>query len=265
MKPQDHNDRIAWLRGPSSVCESIPQDSETPWRLVLLGPPGVGKGTQADLLSQHLGTCHLSTGDIFRAAGGSSECQQSPAMKQALEYMRRGELVPDSTVFELVRERIGCLCCDGGFILDGFPRTLSQALSLKELMSGHGLGLTAVVSYRLPVVEIVARLGGRRTCQKCKAVYHITERPPRVADRCDRCDGNLFQREDDRPDAIKVRLDAYERASAPVVAFYKNLCLLIEIEAAGSPEEICERTLNRIQAHHSRRAGPVAALDAVDY
>ena len=259
MKPQ--KDRGAWLQGPSVRCEGGPADSETPWRLVLLGAPGVGKGTQADLLNQRIGACHLSTGDILRAAAGRGGCDESPAMKEALEYMRRGALVPDSTVWEMVRERMNCLRCDGGFILDGFPRTLVQAESLKQLLDGQGLGLTAVVNYALPFAEIVARLGGRRTCEKCKAVYHVTERAPKVADRCDRCDGKLFQREDDRPESIQVRLEAYEQCTAPLITFYGSLCLLIEVEAKGSPEEICNRTIAKVEAHYARRLGPVAALD----
>ena len=261
MKPQSQKDRVAWLQGPAVRCEGVPPDSETPWRLVLLGAPGVGKGTQADLLNQRIGACHLSTGDIFRAAGRCGECGLSPAMQQALEYMRRGALVPDSTVWEVVRERLSCLQCDGGFILDGFPRTLGQAESLKQLMDSEGLGLTAVVSYSLPFSEIVARLGGRRTCEKCKAVYHVIERPPKVADLCDRCDGKLFQREDDRPESIKVRLETYEKSTAPLIEFYDKLCLLIDVEAKGSPEEICNRTLKRVKEHHARRVGSLAALD----
>jgi adenylate kinase len=261
MNTQSPKNRMAWLQGPALHCDGVPENSETPWRLVLLGAPGVGKGTQADLLNQRMGACHLSTGDIFREAGGRSDCVQSPAIKQALEYMRRGELVPDATVWEMVCERIMCLKCDGGFILDGFPRTVAQADSLKQLMDSEGLGLTAVVSYALPFDEIVARLGGRRTCEKCKAVYHVTERPSQVEDRCDRCEGKLFQREDDRPESIKVRLQAYEKSTAPVVEFYKKLCLLIEVEAKGSPEEICKRTMGKVQEHYSRRLGPVAAFD----
>src|SRR5271167_2805310 len=142
--------REAWLRGPAARCGEIPEGGQFPWRLVLLGAPGVGKGTQADLLNQRLGACHLSTGDVFRAAGSRSECEQSPAMKEAMGYMRRGALVPDSTVWEMVRERSECLRCSGGFILDGFPRTLGQAESLKQLMDSEGLVLTAVVSYELP-------------------------------------------------------------------------------------------------------------------
>ena len=140
----------------------------------------MGKGTQAELLTERLGACHLSTGDVFRAAGKRRDCDQSPAMKAALDYMRRGELVPDSTVWEMVRERSDCLLHCGGFILDGFPRTLGQAESLKELMEKEKISLSAVVNYELPVNEIVQRLSGRRTCEKCKSVFHVTERPPKV-------------------------------------------------------------------------------------
>jgi adenylate kinase len=171
-------------------------------------------------------------------------------MKEAMGYMRRGALVPDFTVWEMVRERRECLHCGGGFILDGFPRTLGQAQSLKELMENEGLALTAVVDYELPVSAIVARLGGRRTCEKCKAVYHMAERPPKVEGRCDRCDGNLFQREDDRPESIKVRLEAYDRSTAPLIEFYRGLGLLVQVEATGAPEEICERAMVALQSRH---------------
>ena len=151
----------------------MPEAGQTPARLVLLGAPGVGKGTQADLLTKSLRACHLSTGDVFRAAAGGRDCQPSPAMKEALDYMRQGALVPDSTVWEMVRERGACLRCGGGFILDGFPRTVGQAESLKNWMDGEGITLTAVVSYDLPENQIVSRLGGRQTCEKCKAVFHL--------------------------------------------------------------------------------------------
>src|SRR5215831_5574701 len=187
--PNDKPSRTTWLHGPSARCETVPTGSFLPWRIILLGAPGVGKGTQADLLNQRLLACHLSTGDVFRAAATRSDEQQTPATKDALACMRRGELVPDPTVWEMVRERGECLHCAGGFILDGFPRTLAQAASLKQFLDKDGLGLTAVVSYELPAPAIVARLSGRRTCEKCKAVYHITERPPKVEGHCDRCDG----------------------------------------------------------------------------
>ena len=242
MATQNKNDRVAWLQGPSAQCE-MPESAEAPWRLVLLGAPGVGKGTQADLLNQQLRACHLSTGDVFRAAASRSACELSPAMQAATEYMRRGALVPDATVWEMVRERKGCLHCVGGFILDGFPRTLAQAESLKQLMEEEGLSLTAVVNYDLPASEIVARLSGRRTCEQCRTVFHVTERPPRLEGCCDRCGGKLFQREDDRPESIKVRLEAYDRSTAPLIEFYQNLGLLLQVDANGTPDEICGKTL----------------------
>ncbi len=208
----------------------------------------MGKGTQAELLTGHLGACHLSTGDVFRAAGKRRDCDQSPAMRAALDYMRRGELVPDSTVWEMVRERSECILHCGGFILDGFPRTLAQAESLKELMEQEKLSLSAVLNYELPVGEIVQRLSGRRTCDQCKSVFHVTERPPKLDGVCDRCGGRLYQREDDRPESITVRLDAYQRSTAPLIQFYQNLGLLLPIIAQGSPDEIFARTLNQLVA-----------------
>lgn len=253
MTTQINGNRSAWLHGPAAPCEVLPKPIEQPWRLVLLGAPGVGKGTQADLLNQRLKACHLSTGDVFRAAGGRAECDQSPAMKTAMGHMRRGELVPDATVWEMVRERRSCLHCGGGFILDGFPRTLGQAESLRSLMQDEGLSLTAVVNYELPVAEIVSRLSGRRTCEKCKTVFHITERPPKTEGTCDRCSGKLFQREDDRPESIKVRLEAYERSTAPLIEFYEGLGLLMSIAAKGSPDEICARTMTGLESQRVKK------------
>ena len=239
-----NNTRAAWLEGPSAVCPPRPAVA-VPRRLILLGAPGVGKGTQADLLRRRLGACHLSTGDVFRAAA-SSKCEPSPAMAAALGYMRRGELVPDGTVWEMVRERSGCLHCQGGFILDGFPRTRTQAESLQQLMEDEKLDLDAVVNYELPIGEIVDRLSGRRTCEQCKAVYHVTQQPSRLEGICDRCGGRLFQREDDRPESVSVRMQAYEQSTAPLIEFYRNLELLLPIAATGSPEEICERTIKAL-------------------
>jgi adenylate kinase len=238
--------RAAWLEGPSATCPPPPEPAHA-WRLILLGAPGVGKGTQADLLRQRLGACHLSTGDVFRAAGKGDGCGPSPAMASALEFMRRGALVPDSTVWEMVRERSGCLRCRGGFILDGFPRTLSQAESLKQLMENERLALDAVVNYELPLSEIVERLSGRRTCEKCKAVYHVSRQPSKIVGVCDRCGGRLFQREDDRPESVTVRMEAYARSTAPLIDFYRDRGLLLPIAATGTPEQICEGTVSALQ------------------
>jgi|SRR5579862_3444789 len=253
MAENPKNDRAAWLQGPPADCSPLPRVNQ-PKRLILLGAPGAGKGTQADLLHQRLGACHLSTGDIFRAAGSRSECEQSPAIKQALAYMRRGELVPDSTVWEMVRERSACMHCRGGFILDGFPRTLRQAEQLQQLMESERIPLTAVVNYDVPFSEIIERLAGRRTCESCKAVYHVTERPPKMVGWCDRCGGKLYQREDDRPESIQVRLEAYERSTAPLIRFYRDLGFLMQVTATGSAEEVYGRTISLLALQQIRQS-----------
>ena len=219
-----------------------------PRRLVLLGAPGVGKGTQAELLCASLGACHLSTGDIFRAAKALAAHQRSAAMTEALGYMRRGELVPDEIVLALVTERVDCLRCECGFLLDGFPRTVAQAEALEQLLRGQKLKLDAVLSYELPLEKVVSRLSGRRTCPGCKAVFHVEARPPKVEGVCDHCGGKLYQREDDQPESIRVRMEAYERSTAPLASFYRRKNLLVPISAEGSPEEIFARSLQALKA-----------------
>jgi len=169
-------------------------------------------------------------------------------MTLAQEYMRRGALVPDATVWNVVRERNECLCCSAGFILDGFPRTLAQAETLALHMAAEGLSLSAVVNYELPLEEIVRRLSGRRTCEKCRAVFHLIGHPPRENGVCDHCRGRLYQREDDRPESIAVRLEAYARSTAPLIQFYENLGLLLTIPAGGTPEDIFERTVKALRS-----------------
>jgi adenylate kinase len=249
-------DRKAWLRGGTAVCEPPPEQVNGPRRLVLLGAPGVGKGTQAELLAAKLGACQLSTGDIFRGAKSLPPGERSPAMTAALDYMRRGELVPDDTVVDLVTERVGCLRCESGFLLDGFPRTVAQARALEDLLKKLNLKLDAVLSYELPIDEVVARLAGRRTCPGCKAVFHIETRPPKVQGVCDHCGGALYQREDDRPESIRVRMAAYEKSTAPLAEYYRNKGLLIPVLAGGAPEEIFRRTLKALKA---RKAGAKSA------
>jgi adenylate kinase len=239
-------ERKAWLRGAKAQCEP-PVKQKTPYRLVLLGAPGVGKGTQAELLCGNLGACHLSTGDIFRAAKALDSSERTPALTAALDYMRRGDLVPDETVLALVAERVGCLRCEGGFLLDGFPRTVAQAEALEKLMAGEHLKLDAVLSYELPLDNVIARLSGRRTCPGCKAVFHIQARPPKIEGICDHCGGKLYQREDDRPESIRVRMEAYEKSTAPLADFYRRRKLLISVSAEGSPEEIFERSIHALK------------------
>jgi adenylate kinase len=242
-------DRKSWLRGPQAKCDPLPKAKGTPRRLVLLGAPGVGKGTQAELLCSNLGACHLSTGDIFRAAKTLDPAERSPALTEALEYMRRGDLVPDQTVLAMVAERVGCLRCEGGFLLDGFPRTVAQAEALEKILQGEKLKLDAVLSYELPIDRIVSRLSGRRTCPGCKAVFHIEALPPKVAGVCDHCGGRLYQREDDRPESIRVRMEAYEKSTAPLADFYRSRKLLVPVSAEGAPQEIFQRTLKSLNGH----------------
>lgn len=248
------NDRAAWLRGPEATCSVKPPQLDRPYRLVLLGAPGVGKGTQAQLLSEHTQACHLSTGDVFRAAKSAGEGKSekngglTPAMNVAVACMKAGRLVPDVTVVEMVKERVGCLKCCGGFILDGFPRTVPQAEELEKLLHEQGLKLDGVLDFVMPLEQIVARLSGRRTCVGCKAVYHVTGRPPKVENVCDVCGKALMQREDDKPEAIKIRMSAYEWSTAPLTAFYKARNLLISVEASGTPEEIFARAMAKLDA-----------------
>jgi len=253
MRIAEKQGRASWLQGPSIRCAVVPEPSGSPWRLVLLGAPGVGKGTQAELLTARLSACHLSTGDVFRAAKNRSADDQTPALFAALESMRRGALVPDEIVSDLVRERIDCLRCRGGFILDGFPRTLPQADLLKQLMEQEGLTLDAVVNYELPLAEIVSRLSGRRTCESCKAIFHLVTKPPKIEGTCDTCGGKLYQREDDSPDSVKVRMKVYESSTAPLIQFYADLGVLMSITAAGSPEEIYSRTIRALLARSPGR------------
>jgi len=243
-------DQEGWFLPQHAACAAARRRTPRAYRLVLFGPPGVGKGTQAHLLHEALGACHLSTGDLFRAA----QCQAdpSPSLQKTQEMMRRGELVPDSVVIAMVRERAGCLRCHGGFLLDGFPRNTVQAVALDALLKEQGIALDGVLSYELPLDEVVARLSGRRTCLDCKAVYHTTTCPPRIEGICDHCQGQLVRREDDRTEAIRVRMDAYEKSTRPLVEFYERAGKLVTIQASGAPAQIVARTLRALE----EREGP---------
>lgn len=248
------NDRAAWLKGSNIRC-AIPGKPQTnPYRLVLLGAPGVGKGTQAELLSRHLGACHLSTGDIFRAAIPLNDCNFTNPMSLALACVRRGELVSDDTMLSLIGERLRCLRCCGGFLLDGFPRTVAQATALEKLLASLNRPLNAVISYDLPLDETLTRLSGRRTCSKCKIVFHLKTKPPQFAGICDHCGGELIRSEDDRPEIVRVRMGAYQQSNVPLVKFYWRRGLLVSIAAKGSPEEIFSRTLAALKINPVSRA-----------
>lgn len=240
-------DRAAWIQGGEVRCLDAGAAPGRAMRLVLLGAPGVGKGTQAELLCATLGSCQLSTGDVFRAARCMEAGQLSPAMQAALGHMQRGELVPDETVIEMVRERVQCVKCSHGFMLDGFPRTVAQAEMLDALLESHGLALDAVISFELPRAEIIARLSGRRTCRGCKSTFHLTGKPPKVEGVCDKCGGELYQRVDDTPDSISVRLEEYDRSTAPLADYYEGKGLLLVISAEGSPEAVFKRAMAALE------------------
>ncbi|MCS7337135.1 MAG: nucleoside monophosphate kinase [Verrucomicrobiae bacterium] len=246
------SNKALWLKAWLEAVDVKPALSVPPgqrvYRLVLLGAPGVGKGTQAELMSARLGPCHLATGDIFRAAKALDPARLSPALREALKYMDRGELVPDETVVALVRERAHCLRWPTGFLLDGFPRTVPQAEALEQILANEGLKLDAVLNFESPVELIIARLSGRRTCPKCKAVFHIQTRKPRVEGVCDNCGTQLIIRDDDRPEAIRVRLEVYQKSTAPLVEYYRQKGLLVTVPSDGPPEEVYKATLDALAA-----------------
>jgi adenylate kinase len=168
-------------------------------------------------------------------------------MATALAAMKRGELVSDNTVVELVRERAGCLACQYGFLLDGFPRTLEQAHALEGILAKVERKLDAAINYFAPETLIIERLSGRRVCKQCRTGYHVANKPPRVSGRCDACGGELIQRDDDKPEAIRTRLQAYAATCNPVLEFYRRQGLLREIDASGDPEAVFAQTRAVIQ------------------
>jgi adenylate kinase len=206
-------------------------------RIVLLGPPGAGKGTQAKLLQDKYSACQVSTGDILRNAVRD----QTPVGKEASEYINRGALVPDDVIVKLVAERLKAKDCDNGFILDGFPRTINQAQSLQEILNARGLTLDRVLSIEVPQKLIVERLAGRRTCKDCGALYHTAFDPPKTKDVCERCGGELYQREDDREETIKARLITYDQQTAPLIDYYRERGMLSNVDGVGTVDEIHER------------------------
>lgn len=235
-------DRALWLNGTGACCKRSGPGPRRPWHVVLLGPPGAGKGTQADLIVQTLGACQLSTGEVFRAAIAAGSAAASPAMQQALAAMQRGALVPDEIVFSLLRERLGCLSCTHGFLLDGFPRTHAQAVALDGLLAEIGVQLDAAVNFLADDAEIVSRISGRRVCRTCRATTNLELSPPNVPGICDACGGELFQRADDEPEVVRNRLTHYHATAKPVLDFYRGKGLLHEIPVGRTPKETFERT-----------------------
>jgi adenylate kinase len=203
-------------------------------RVVLLGPPGVGKGTQAKLMQEHYRIPQISTGDMLREAVADG----TPIGGKAKSYMDAGELVPDDVMIGVVEERLVKPDAVHGCLLDGFPRTVPQAQALETLLARSGKPLDAAVALEADEEELVRRLSGRRTCPACSATYHVVNAPPRTEGVCDRCGGTLVTRDDDQPEAVRNRLKVYAAQTEPLIAFYAERGLLRRVDAAGSVDQV---------------------------
>jgi adenylate kinase len=207
--------------------------------IVLLGPPGAGKGTQAEFIAEHFAVPKISTGDIFRAnVSGGTELG-----RMAKKYMDAGDLVPDEVTNAMVRDRLAQPDAADGFLLDGFPRNVAQAGELNGILDELGAPLSVVLDLDVDFDEVVKRLSGRRTCKKCGHVWHLEYDPPAVEGVCDKCGGQLFQRDDDKPDTVRHRLDVYAEQTAPLIGFYRDADRLVAIDALGAVEDVTERAI----------------------
>jgi adenylate kinase len=221
------------------------------WALIFLGPPGAGKGTQAKLAAQRCGVPHLSTGDMFRDAIG----RDTPLGRKVKPILARGELVPDDLVIGMVEERLSRADCAGGFIFDGFPRTLPQARQLEVILKAKGFGKPVVIDFCLEPELLFRRLSGRWTCSVGGEIYNVYDAPPKVPGVCDRDGGKLVQRPDDRPEVVKERLAAYDRQTKPLAAYYRRRGMLEVVDAAQSVEQVSralDRILRRAEGPHGR-------------
>lgn len=212
--------------------------------LVLLGPPGSGKGTQAERLKEQLGLPHVASGDLFRENIGN----ETELGLLAKGFIDRGQLVPDDVTIAMVRERLQQPDCDDGVILDGFPRTLAQAEALDEILASTGRTLAGVLYIQVPGEELVRRLSGRRICRQCQAPYHVVFSPPAEEGVCDECGGKLYQREDDRPETVRARLRVYHEQTAPLIDCYRRASLLLEVDGAGHIETVNAALLDAIRS-----------------
>jgi adenylate kinase len=214
-------------------------------RLVLVGPPGAGKGTQAEFIASHLSVPKISTGDIFRA----NVTQGTPLGLEAKRYMDDGKLVPDEVTINMVRERLAESDATDGFLLDGFPRTVPQANELDKLLADLGTQLDVVLELVVDNDEVIRRLSGRRTCRGCGKIWHVEFDAPSKPDVCDRCEGELFQRADDKPETIAKRLTEYTEKTAPLVDFYGAQGKLVGIDATGLVEDITMRAIDALRSY----------------
>ena len=208
------------------------------FNLIMFGPPGAGKGTQAKIISKQLEIPAISTGEMIRAAIKAS----TPMGVAAKEFTDAGNLVPDDVVIGIIKERLAEDDCKGGFILDGFPRTIPQA----EALSNMGVNITKVISFEVSDAAIVDRMSGRRLCSECSASYHVKYAPSKEENKCDSCGGELMIRKDDRKDVVESRLETYHRETEPLKAFYKNLGLLEIVDGEGKVEDVSLRAFDAL-------------------
>jgi adenylate kinase len=219
--------------------------------VIMFGPPGSGKGTQAKLLREYFGVAHISTGDMLRERVAAGDALG----REVAGIMNSGNLVPDETVSRMVEERIERPDCSAGFILDGYPRTVNQARLLMELLDRKGI-TPLVIHLRVDYNEIVARLSGRRVCPSCGAVYNMSSNPPAVPDVCDRCGSKLSIRDDDREEVVRERLNAYDRQTAPVLDFFRGAGYVpFDVEGGSrTPQTIVREIQDFIEAHYGKAA-----------
>lgn len=205
--------------------------------LVLLGPPGAGKGTQAKMMIDRYRIPQISTGDILRAALK----ERTPLGLKAKEYMDKGLLVPDEVVIDIIKDRLKEADCRNGYILDGFPRTVAQAQALDKVLAAMNSGIDHVISIEVDKGELIKRLTGRRTCRQCGRGYHVIFDPPLNKDLCDKCQGELYQRDDDNEDTVRNRLEVYDSQTFPLIQFYKEKDLVRSIDGQGGIQQIFDR------------------------
>jgi len=213
-------------------------------KLILLGPPGAGKGTQAKMLTDRFSIPQISTGDILRAAVKEG----TPMGLKAKEFMDAGGLVPDEVVVGIVRDRLLAADCNNGFILDGFPRTVAQADALQASLEETDKALDRVISLEVDAEALVERLTGRRTCKECGRGYHVKFDPPLEDGICDACGGSLFQRDDDQEETIRKRLQVYAEQTSPLISYYRDAGVLMELDGMQPIHQVQEKMLSLLQA-----------------